>query len=388
MPSTSADFIDPYVARKYRFHRKIGRGFFSIIWHAFKTDRKPVAVKRVFNAFQNRADAQRAYREVSLLSALNNPCIIALHDVHASSEDRDLYLVLDFMPSDLATAIKANVFRPIHKEFVMWQILCALKYLHSAGIVHRDLTPAAVLINTRAEVKLCDFNSARLVKGVMIDPLGPPVPTGGLKASTVSATGGDAMLTEYQSSRWYRAPEQILFSRNYGVSVDMWAAGCIFAEMLLFKPLFPGTSALSQLEMIVHFTGRPSEAELGGVDCGQYSQLLEGVGKRKGAEVSEIFRAASVEAMDLVTLMLRFVPEVRISAEEALEHPFVGHFHNPDEEVVYSGDLRLALDDNVKYSVNVYRDFVYAEFVGRDDIKERLDGDRERRKAELGVKSV
>jgi mitogen-activated protein kinase 15 len=120
----------------------------------------------------------------------------------------------------------------------MYQIAKGIKFLHSAEIIHRDLKPSNLLLNSDCTMKICDFGLAR-----------------SLVADKYSQ---DIILTEEVATRWYRAPEVLLGSQTYGKSADIWSIGCILAEILIGKPLFPGTSTLNQLERIISFTGKPS----------------------------------------------------------------------------------------------------------------------------------
>jgi serine/threonine protein kinase len=127
------------------------------------------------------------------------------------------------METDLASIIKSN--QPLtddHCQFFLYQLLRGLKYIHSANIVHRDLKPRNILVNSNCDLKICDFGLARALL--------PSEP--GTKANVI---------TDYVTTRWYRAPELLLTAREYSTSVDMWSVGCIFAEMIRRRPLLPGT---------------------------------------------------------------------------------------------------------------------------------------------------
>ena len=136
-------------------------------------------------AFQNEVDAQRVYREVSLLKQIPHENVIRLRDVIPAPKTNDLYLLFDYMESDLFKAIKNRVLDASHKKYIVYQLACALKYLHSAGVLHRDLKPSNVLLNSQCQVKLCDF---------------------GLSRSMTSPAFSKPLLTEFIATRWYRAP--------------------------------------------------------------------------------------------------------------------------------------------------------------------------------------
>ena len=151
------------------------------------------------------------------------------------------YLVCDFMETDLHAVIRANILEPVHKQFIVFQSLKALRFCHSCQLLHRDLKPSNLLLNEECVLKVADFGLARTVKD----------------AEKASAEG--SVLTDYVATRWYRAPESSLGSTSYTKAVDMWALGCIVAEMFTGKPLLPGTSTVDQLDQILEVCGRPSE---------------------------------------------------------------------------------------------------------------------------------
>jgi mitogen-activated protein kinase 15 len=160
-------------------------------------------------------------------------------------------------------------------------------------------------------------------------------------------------------------------SKNYTTAIDIWAVGCVLSEMIQKRPLFPGTCTLSQLTQIVHITGRPPDADLLCIHSKYVVPILEGLGKSKEGNLIDLIPAATPEARDLVRLCLQFSPDKRISATEALDHPMVGHFHNPDAETSHSSSLKggivLALSDDIQYSVSAYRDRLYADVLHRPD---------------------
>jgi serine/threonine protein kinase len=147
----------------------------------------------------------------------------------------------------------------------------------------------------------------------------------------------------------------------------MWAMGCVMAEMYLLKPMFPGTSLLNQIWIIVDFTGKPSADVIEGIESEFKDNLLEGLSTRPSVVLNQLMPAScSSDALDLLQLLLQFSPDLRITSGEALEHPFVGSFHNPDNEPVYETHpkpLRLPLDDSLKLNTSNYRDQLYADIL-------------------------
>lgn len=205
----------------------IGKGAYGIVWKAIDRKTKEiVALKKNFDAFQNATDAQRTFREIIFLQELSgHENIIRLQNVMRAENDRDIYLVFDFMDTDLHAVIRANILEDIHKQYIIYQVLKCLKFMHSANILHRDLKPSNLLLNSECHVKVADFGLARSLD--------------------IKDTDTQPLLTDYVATRWYRAPEILLGSNKYTKGVDMWSMGCILAELLLGKPCFPGTSTLN-----------------------------------------------------------------------------------------------------------------------------------------------
>lgn len=141
----------------------IGKGAYGIVWKAIdKKTKEIVALKKNFDAFQNATDAQRTFREIIFLEELSgHENIIRLQNVIRAENDRDIYLVFDFMDTDLHAVIRANILEDIHKQYIIYQVLKCLKYMHSANLLHRDLKPSNLLLNSECHVKTADFGLAR-----------------------------------------------------------------------------------------------------------------------------------------------------------------------------------------------------------------------------------
>ena len=245
--SAMSDEVDRHVQRKYEIVQKLGKGAYGIVWRAFdKKTKEIVALKKIFDAFQNATDAQRTYREIMFLQEMDgHEHIIRLTNVLKADNDRDIYLTFEYMETDLHAAIRANILQEIHKQYILWQTLKALKFMHSAQLVHRDMKPANLLLNSDCLMKVADFGLAR-----------------SLLEERTEEKEGSLPLTDYVATRWYRSPEILLGSGTYGFPVDMWATGCILGEMFSGKPMFPGTSTMNQLEKIIKVVGRPSPADI------------------------------------------------------------------------------------------------------------------------------
>ncbi|EFN82891.1 Putative serine/threonine-protein kinase C05D10.2, partial [Harpegnathos saltator] len=176
---------------------------YGIVWKAIEKKRQDtVAVKKIFDAFRNQTDAQRTFREIMfLLSFANHENIIRLIGLHKANNDRDIYLVFEYMETDLHNVIKrGNILKDIHKVFIMYQLFKAIKYIHSGNVIHRDLKPSNVLLNAQCHCKIADFGLARSVTQI---------------GEGDGETGSDPTLTDYVATRWYRAPEILIASKRF-----------------------------------------------------------------------------------------------------------------------------------------------------------------------------
>ncbi|XP_076768366.1 mitogen-activated protein kinase 15 isoform X3 [Arvicanthis niloticus] len=356
--------VDRHVAQRYLIKRRLGKGAYGIVWKAM--DRRTgevVAIKKIFDAFRDQIDAQRTFREIMLLQEFGgHPNIIRLLDVIPAKNDRDIYLVFESMDTDLNAVIqKGRLREDIHKRCIFYQLLRATKFIHSGRVIHRDQKPANVLLDSACRVKLCDFGLARSLSDL---PEGP---------------GGQA-LTEYVATRWYRAPEVLLSSRWYTPGVDMWSLGCILGEMLRGQPLFPGTSTFNQLELILETIPLPSMEELQGLGSDYSTLILQNLGSRPRQTLDALLPPDTPpEALDLLKRLLAFAPDKRLSAEQALQHPYVQRFHCPDREWTRGSDVRLPVHEGDQLSAPEYRNRLYQM------ILERMGNSRSPREEALGV---
>ncbi len=175
--------------------------------------------------------------------------------------------------------------------------------MHSAELLHRDLKPSNLLLNSECHMKVADFGLARSL--------------------IVKETDSQPLLTDYVATRWYRAPEILLGSNKYTKGVDMWSLGCILAELLLGKPVFPGTSTLNQLDRVMEVTGRPSQDDIDAINSPLAVTMLESLPPTKPKRLRDMFPTASDDALDLIKNLLLFNPGKRLTAEQALKHPYV-----------------------------------------------------------------
>lgn len=217
------------------------------------------------------------------------------------------------MESDLHQIIhSAQALTSEHTRYFLYQLLRGLKYVHSANVIHRDLKPSNLLVNENCELKIGDFGMAR-----------------GLSSHPEES---HSFMTEYVATRWYRAPELLLSLNHYTLAIDLWSVGCIFAEMLGRKQLFPGKHYVHQLQLILTVLGTPPEVLIGAIRADRVRSYVQSLPSRSAVPLAKLYPNAEPEALDLLAAMLRFDPRERISVTQALEHPYLAKYHDPDDE--------------------------------------------------------
>uniref|UniRef100_A0A915Q5I5 non-specific serine/threonine protein kinase n=1 Tax=Setaria digitata TaxID=48799 RepID=A0A915Q5I5_9BILA len=224
------------LADRYLMTRRLGDGTFGEVLLAKKLDTgDKVAIKRMKRKFYSWNEAM-ALREVKSLKKMNHPNIIKLREV--IREHDNLYFVFEYMQENLYELMKdRDRYFPEHIiRNIIYQVLQGLAYMHKNGFFHRDMKPENIMCNGTELVKIADFGLAREIRSR------PP-------------------FTDYVSTRWYRAPEILLRSTSYNSPIDIWALGCIMAELYMLRPLFPGTSELDQLFKIVTILGTPNKED-------------------------------------------------------------------------------------------------------------------------------
>ncbi|KAG9041222.1 MAP kinase Pmk1 [Tulasnella sp. UAMH 9824] len=311
------------VGTQYQVLDVIGEGAYGIVCSALhRPSGRRVAIKKIA-PFEHSMFCLRTLRELKLLKFLSEAgvCenIISILDIikpPTIEQFKEVYLIQELMETDMHRVIRTQDLSDDHAQYFVYQTLRALKALHSADVIHRDLKPSNLLLNANCDLKVCDFGLARSVRTA--EPSG-------------TETG---FMTEYVATRWYRAPEIMLTFKQYTKAIDIWSVGCILAEMLSGKPLFPGRDYHHQLTLILDVLGTPTLDEFYAITTRRSRDYIRALPFRKKRPFATLFPNANPLAIDFLTQTLTFDPKKRITVEKALAHPYLEAYHDPDDEPV------------------------------------------------------
>ncbi|KAJ3440097.1 hypothetical protein M0813_18113 [Anaeramoeba flamelloides] len=284
--------------------QKVGEGTYGVVYKAKnKKTGEIVALKKIRLENEDEGVPSTTIREISLLRELKHPNIVRLLDV--IHFNKKLCLIFEFLDQDLKKHMDSceGLLDPKLIKSYMYQMLKGLLFCHIRGIFHRDLKPQNLLIDKEGVLKICDFGLAR--------SFSIPLRT----------------YTHEIVTLWYRAPEILLGVKHYSTPVDMWSVGAIFAELLMNYPLFPADSEIDLLYKIFKCFGTPTEDNLPGLtSLPNYSPIFPkfnpfGLKKTMIQILGEKTKIDPV-ALDLLQKMLIYDPSQRISAKQALNHPY------------------------------------------------------------------
>ncbi|XP_007242383.3 mitogen-activated protein kinase 6 [Astyanax mexicanus] len=316
---------------RYMDLKPLGYGGNGLVFSAVDTDcDKRVAVKKII--LTDPQSVKHALREIKIIRRLDHDNIVKVfetlgpsgrrltEDVTSLTEVNSVYIVQEYMETDLCKVLEQGLLSEGHARLFMYQLLRGLKYIHSANVLHRDLKPANLFVNTEDLVlKIGDFGLARIM-----DP-------------HYSHKGH---LSEGLVTKWYRSPRLLLSPNNYTKAIDMWAAGCIFAEMLTGKTLFAGAHELEQMQLILESIPVIHEEDR------QELQSVIPVFIKNDMSVphtplAKLMPGVSAEALDFLEKILTFNPMDRLTAEEALAHPYMSDYSFPLDEPVSSHPFHI-----------------------------------------------
>lgn len=287
---------------------KLGEGTYATVYKGrSRTTNEIVALKEI-HLDAEEGTPSTAIREISLMKELKHVNIVRLYDViHTETK---LVLIFEYCDQDLKKYMDQHGDRgaldPVTVRSFMYQLLKGISFCHENRVLHRDLKPQNLLINRKGELKLGDFGLARA--------FGVPVNTFSNEVVTL----------------WYRAPDVLLGSRTYNTSIDVWSCGCIFAEMISGVPLFRGRDNQDQLLHIMRIIGTPDDRVLKKLIADSPEMTIKPqYPKYPKIPLAQVLPKAPPQALDLLERLLQFDPGKRITATDALSHPYFTAGMNP-----------------------------------------------------------
>jgi serine/threonine protein kinase len=337
------------VDRRYEILDIMGTGAYGVVVSAIDTQtQRRVAIKKIEKAFEHPVYSKRTLRELKIMRLMRHDNILKLLTIQLPTsldEFNDLYIFTELLETDLSSIIKSS--QPLtaeHTQFFLYQLLRGLKYLHSANILHRDLKPRNILVNTNCDLKICDFGLSR--------------------AELVGLEVSSGSMSDYVATRWYRAPELILTYKKYTKALDVWSVGVIFGELLKRKPILPGNDSQEQLELIFSLIGSPSVEEIERVPNPRAREQLRRMPRRRSRPFEQVFSDADPQAVDLLRTMLVFDPSRRSTVEQALAHPYFAGLHFEDDEPSCPPVSRFDFDfERSQPSINDLKLLIYEEIL-------------------------
>ena len=291
----------------------IGHGTFGVVYRAKEEKTGEIfAIKRVFQ------DKKYKNRELEILKELNHPNVINLkHYFYTKTEkegkEPEIFLncVMDYFPQTLSRILSVNFqsrkqLDPFIAKLYAYQMMLSLKYLHSKGIAHRDIKPQNILVEPKTnKIKVCDFGSAKkLIQG----------------QKSIS----------YICSRFYRAPELIFGATDYTNQIDVWSMGCVISELVLGRPMFPGATTSDQLVEIIRILGTPTKDDICSMNPHFKDHKFPDV---KPIPFEKLFKNRIIPEhfLDLLSKLLVYNPQIRLTPEKALEHAYFNEIKKIDK---------------------------------------------------------
>ncbi|CAO3591370.1 unnamed protein product [Absidia cylindrospora] len=279
---------------------RVGEGTYGVVYRVKDTESgKVVALKKIRMERETDGLPISSLREISLLKRMQHPNIVNVSDVAVGSKLEFIFLVMEYCEQDLGTLLDmiSTPYTASEVKCLMVQLLRGLEYCHSHSIIHRDLKMSNLLLTSTGLLKIADFGLAR----------------------TLSLPGKP--MTPNVVTLWYRSPELIYGDANYTTAVDLWSAGCIMGELLQHRPLLPGTTEQSQLNLIVKLLGTPNDHIWPG-----FTQLPLGkallLPKQDKNTLKLVFPRISDQTIHLMAGLLTYNPRSRLNVRQALQHPY------------------------------------------------------------------
>jgi serine/threonine protein kinase len=296
---------------KYEIIGIVGEGAYGIVMKCRNKETNEILAIKKFKDDEDEIVQKSMVRELKVLKKLRHENIVQLKECFRRKGK--LYLVFEYVDKNLYELLEEtpNGLDPAIVKKIIYQLCKAVMYIHSNDMIHRDIKPENVLVTSDHSVKVCDFGFAR----------------------SMPQKGG--VLTDYVATRWYRAPELLLGSSNYGKEIDYWAIGCIMGEITDGRPMFEGDNELNQLHLIQKLLGSFSQSQLEVFYSNPRfnGHILEQVHKPETLE-RRYFGKMNKQAISLMKALLKLDPRERLSGKEVLMHPYFDELRDADPEFI------------------------------------------------------
>ena len=299
----------------------VGEGSYGVVFKArSRQTGQLVAIKKFKDSFDVEAVRKTSVREIRVLKQLRHDNIVCLHEVFRRKNR--IYLVFEYVQRSVLEDLEMNTqgLDPNDVKMYMFQVFRALQYCHLQQIIHRDIKPENLLISHNGVVKLCDFGFAR----------------------SISQAGGKC--TDYVATRWYRCPELLIGDGEYGKAVDIWAAGCMFAELLCGQPLFPGESDIDTLHLIIQMLGPLPDyfRELFAKNPLYTGTLLPEINTSEVESLENRLFFVDKLAIEVIKKCLSYNPDDRCDCSDILKMPYF----SPSFLAKFEKDFEIALEND------------------------------------------
>ncbi|GAA6014315.1 hypothetical protein JCM8202_005235 [Rhodotorula sphaerocarpa] len=307
----------------YSYERlnEIEEGSYGIVFRArCKSTGDIVALKKLKMDKEKNGFPITSLREIQTLMSVPHDNIVRVREVVVGDTLTQVFIVMDFVEHDLKTLL-ANMPTPFlasEIKTLMLQLLSAMAACHDNWIIHRDLKTSNLLMNNRGQIKVADFGLARTYG----EPLGD--------------------MTQLVVTLWYRAPELLFGAAEYSTAVDVWSIGCIFGELILREPLLPGRGEIDQVGKIFKLLGRPTDEMWPGFRKLPNAKSFNVDAAPPFSSLSRTFRYLTQAGLDLIQKLLTYDPEKRITAEEAMRHPYFSESPLPKDASLFNSFPSIA----------------------------------------------
>ncbi|CDS06724.1 hypothetical protein LRAMOSA09251 [Lichtheimia ramosa] len=288
---------------------RVGEGTYGVVYRV--RDRKTkqiVALKKIRMERETDGMPISSLREISILKRMSHQNIVNVTDVAVGPKLESIFLVMEYCEQDLGTLLDMvpTPYTPSEVKCLMLQLLRGLEHCHNHSIIHRDLKMSNLLLTSTGLLKIADFGLARTV-GLSSKPMTPNVVT-----------------------LWYRSPELLLGGSIYTTAVDLWSAGCILGELMQHRPLLPGSTEQSQLNLIVNLLGTPNETIWPDYKSLPLADTFSWP-KQDYNNIKVMFPRYSENTTSLLAGLLTYNPKTRLTVKRALAHPYFSESPRPQD---------------------------------------------------------